>query len=85
MSHLLARLDELDKGLGDHAAVELLEVLERTLVVVHDLLGVSNTKRHHIIRSTRGEIVTVRALVDQAIISDGSSGGVPSAASDPAG
>lgn len=48
VADLLAGLDELDECLGDHAAVELLEVLQSTLVVVHDLLGVSNAERYHL-------------------------------------
>ena len=48
VADLLARLNELDECLGDHAAVELLEVLQSTLVVVHDLLGVSHAERDHL-------------------------------------
>jgi hypothetical protein len=33
VSDLFAGLNELDKGLGDHAAVKLLEVLEGAFVV----------------------------------------------------
>lgn len=59
VSHLLARLNELDKRLGDHAAVELLEVLEGTLVVTHHLLGISNAERHHLVGPNGGVVVTV--------------------------
>jgi hypothetical protein len=44
MSHLLARLDELDEGLRDYAAVELLEVFQSTLIVLSDLLGLINAE-----------------------------------------
>lgn len=68
MSHLLAWLDEFDKRLCDHAAVDLLEVLQSTLVVFGDLLRLPNAKRHHIITTQRKAITM--GVTRQATISD---------------
>lgn len=46
--NLLARLNEFNECLGHHAAVELLEVLQRTLIVTHDLLGVPDAEGNHL-------------------------------------
>lgn len=65
---LLARLNELDKGFGDLATVDLLEVLQRALVVGKDLLGVSNLKTNHVggggghLFNGFGEVVSVQVV-----------------------
>lgn len=46
--NLLAGLNKLDKGLGNLATVDLLEVLQGALIVGKDLLGVSNLKTNHV-------------------------------------
>jgi hypothetical protein len=81
VSHLLARLNELDKGLGNHAAVKLLEVLESTLIVVHKLRGVSNADRSGLI--TRGRIVITVGIISQSAVIHGSRG-IAAAAADSA-
>jgi len=73
VSDLLARLDEFDKSLGDHAAVELLEMLEGALVVVEDLRRVSNTDRSCLI-TRRRVIVTIRVIGQAAVIGHGRRG-----------
>lgn len=85
VSNLLARLDELDEGLGNHAAVELLEVLEGALVVAHDLLGVSNAQRHHLVRAGGREVLAIRALIGETVIRGQGAGSISAAASDSAG
>lgn len=80
VSDLLARLDELDECLGYHAAVKLLEVLQCTFVVAHNLLGVSNAEGNHFIGRIR-EVLAIRALLSQAIIRDGKSRGIALATS----
>lgn len=63
VSNLLAGLNELDKGLGDHAAVQLLEVLQSTLIVIGNLLGVSHTERDHVVGCTLGVVIVVGSLI----------------------
>lgn len=46
--NLLAGLNELDKGFGDLATVDLLEVLQGAFVVGKDLLCVSNFETNHV-------------------------------------
>lgn len=84
VSDLLARFNELDKGLGNHAAVELLEVLESALVVAHDLLGVSDAQRDHLVRAG-GQIFAVRALVGETVIGGQGARSISAAASDSTG
>lgn len=63
MPHLLAWFDEFDERLRDPAAIELLEVLQSTLVVFDDLLRISNEKRRCLVTARRGDI----AIRDQGI------------------
>lgn len=49
VSNLLTRLNELNECLGNHAAVQLLEVLEGTLIVVLYLDRVSDAEGDHLI------------------------------------
>jgi hypothetical protein len=79
VSNLLAGLDELDKGLGDHAAVELLEVLESTLIIASNLLGFSNTQGDHVVGCILGVVIIIRDLIDQAVIKDRGCGAVAAA------
>jgi hypothetical protein len=82
VSDLLARLDELDECLGNHAAVKLLEVLEGTLIVSHNLLAVSNAERNHFSGAVR-EVFTVGSLLREMVL--GNRGSIAFAASHPAG
>jgi hypothetical protein len=82
VADLLARFDKLDECLGNHAAVKLLEMLESTLIVRHDLLGVSNSKRDHLSR-TVGEVFGVGSLLRETILGDRRS--IALAASHPTG
>lgn len=67
VSDLFAGLDELDEGLGDHAAVELLEVLQSTFVVAQNLSGISDTQGNHFVGAIRGAVITVRPGLCQTI------------------
>lgn len=67
---LFAGLDELDEGLGNYAAVELLEVLEGTLVVRKDFGGVTDTQRHHVVGAIGGTVIAVRPGICEAIFRD---------------
>lgn len=51
---LLARLNQLDPCLGNHSAVELLEVVERLLVVPSQDVVISHTQRGAADGGTRG-------------------------------
>jgi len=82
VSDLLTRLDELDKGLGNHAAVELLEVFQGAFVIASNLLGVSHTEGDHIVGCGLGIVIVVRYLVTQTVI--GNRRGGPLAAADAA-
>lgn len=59
MPHLLVWLDRSDECLRDHAAVDLLEVLQGALVVFGDIFCISNGKRHCLI-SGRGTVIAIR-------------------------
>lgn len=68
MLNLLARLNKLDKGFGDLATVDLLEVLQGTLIVGKDLLGVSNLETNHVggggghLFNGLGEVVSMQVV-----------------------
>jgi hypothetical protein len=81
VSDLLARFDELDECLGNHAAVKLLEVLEGTLIVSHNLLAVSNAERNHFSGAV-GEVFTVGSLLRETVL--GNRGSIAFAAPHPA-
>lgn len=63
VSDLLAGLNELDECLGDHTAVELLEVFQGTLIVAHDFLDISHSDGNHIRGCVRRVVVTIRAII----------------------
>lgn len=67
MSDLLPRLDEFDECLGKHPAVQLLKVLQCTLVIGHNLFGISNAKWNHVGRPAR-EILAISVLFSQAVV-----------------
>jgi hypothetical protein len=60
---LLARFNELDKRLGDHTAVELLEMLQSTLVIAHDLLNISHANGNHVRGCIRREVIAIRDII----------------------
>ena len=67
MSDLLPRLNKFDGFLGNHKAVQLLRVLQRTLRIGHNPLGVSNAKSFYFGRPAR-EVLAISILLSQVVV-----------------